>query len=165
MTNKEKYQDKIVEIALGHDSIAVNKKGEPVSCRGFACENCLCNSYTRINDSCVNGLKKWANEEYRDSTIVPDDTPVDTKVLVSDDMEHWVHRYFSHNANGLTYVFTNGKTSFTSNPMDTLDYKYSKLYEEDKENNTFNDAIDQCICTIDNCTTGCLKDELNALKK
>lgn len=56
--------------------------------------------------------------------------PVDTKVLVSDNGEYWVRRYFAEYVNGEVYVFTDGRTSFTIEGEDIISWKYTKLYEE-----------------------------------
>ena len=56
--------------------------------------------------------------------------PVDTKILVSDDGEHWVRRYFAKYENGRVYAFYDGATSFTGSNESLLGWKYAKLYEE-----------------------------------
>ena len=56
--------------------------------------------------------------------------PVDTKILVSDDGEHWVRRYFAKYENGRVYAFYDGATSFTGSTESLLGWKYAKLYEE-----------------------------------
>lgn len=71
MKNKEKYANEIIELAIHPNGgkIAVNKNtGEPVACVGFDCYKCLlygdCEEYTRNSE----GLAKWAEAEYREST-------------------------------------------------------------------------------------------------
>ena len=56
--------------------------------------------------------------------------PVDTKILVSDDGEHWVRRYFAKYENGRVHAFYDGATSFTGSNESLLSWKYAKLYEE-----------------------------------
>ena len=62
--------------------------------------------------------------------------PVDTKILVSDDGEHWVRRYFAKYENGFIYAFPDGLSSFTACYKPECGYrrvcawKYGKLYEE-----------------------------------
>lgn len=40
--------------------------------------------------------------------------PVDTKVLVSNDMEHWIRRRFAKYENGTVYTFVDGCDSWTA---------------------------------------------------
>ena len=57
--------------------------------------------------------------------------PVDTKVLVSDDGEHWVKRYFANYENGSVHVFPDGRTSFTTEEDGIIyPWKYAKLCEK-----------------------------------
>lgn len=42
MTNREKFAEKILDIACSGDAIAVNKVTlEPIACHGTACEECF----------------------------------------------------------------------------------------------------------------------------
>ena len=62
--------------------------------------------------------------------------PVDTKILVSDDGEYWIRRYFAKYEGGCIYAFSDGCTSFTACDEPECDYQrvcswdYAKLYEE-----------------------------------
>ena len=56
--------------------------------------------------------------------------PVDTKILVSDDGEDWIRRYFAKYENGRVYAFMEGTTSFTVYNEGVCDWDYAKLYEE-----------------------------------
>ena len=61
--------------------------------------------------------------------------PVDTKILVSDDGEHWARRYFAKYEDGYVYSFYGGTTSFTGSTFtgsneSLLSWRYAKLYEE-----------------------------------
>ena len=54
---------------------------------------------------------------------------VDTKILVSDDGEHWARRYFAKYENGSVHVFPDGRTSFTTEEDGIIyPWKYAKLY-------------------------------------
>ena len=61
---------------------------------------------------------------------------VDTKILVSDNGEYWVRRYFAKYEGGRIYAFSDGCTSFTACDESECDYQgvcswdYAKLYEE-----------------------------------
>ena len=65
-------------------------------------------------------------EEHLDWSKVP----VDTKILVSDDGEDWIRRYFAKYENGRVYAFMEGTTSFTVYNEGVCDWEYAKLYEE-----------------------------------
>lgn len=56
--------------------------------------------------------------------------PVDTKILVSDNGEDWIRRYFAKYEGGRVYAFYNGTTSFTGSSENLLGWAYAKLYEE-----------------------------------
>ena len=56
--------------------------------------------------------------------------PIDTKILVSDDGEDWIRRYFAKYEGGRVYAFMEGTTSFTVYNEGVCDWKYAKLYEE-----------------------------------
>ena len=66
-------------------------------------------------------------EEYIDWTKIP----VDAKVLVSEDGEYWIRRYFAKYEGGRIYAFSDGTTSFTAEKDDVCGWKYAKLYEEE----------------------------------
>ena len=56
---------------------------------------------------------------------------VDTKILVSEDGEHWVRRYFAKYENGSVHVFPDGRSSFTTEESDIIyPWKYAKLCEK-----------------------------------
>ena len=71
-------------------------------------------------------------EEYLDWSKVP----IDTKILVSEDGEYWIRRYFAKYEGGHIYAFSDGATSFTACDESECDYQgvcswdYAKLYEE-----------------------------------
>ena len=56
--------------------------------------------------------------------------PIDTKILVSDDGEDWIRRYFAKYEGGRVYAFMEGTTSFTVYNEGVCDWEYAKLYEE-----------------------------------
>lgn len=56
---------------------------------------------------------------------------VDSKVLVSDNGENWLKRYFAKYENGAVHVFPDGRSSFTTEEDDIIyPWKYAKLYEK-----------------------------------
>ena len=77
MLNKEKYRDKIFEIAVNHDTCGV-KNGEVRSCGEISCYEC--DFYS--SDHCDIDFQKWANSGYKKPEIDWSKVPVDTPVLV-----------------------------------------------------------------------------------
>ena len=59
MTNREKFAEKILDIACSGGRLAVNKATlEPIACNSLECRDCL--FYT---ECCKGARKKWANSE------------------------------------------------------------------------------------------------------
>lgn len=122
MTNKEKYKDKIADIAIDRRSLAVNKDTlEPTYCHNIQCENCIA-----YNHNCGLRIKEWAEQEYKpyfDWTKVKKDTPI----LVSQDDVFWHKRHFCKYEGGMVYAYINGKTSFSARHFEISTWKYAKL--------------------------------------
>lgn len=79
---------------------------------------------------------KWklANEIFMQEikTQIPRDTPIDTKILVSDDMEHWHKRYFAGFCDDYINAWQDGCTSWSIIDVDdVIGWKYAKLAVED----------------------------------
>lgn len=137
MTNFEYHEQEIKDFLLkhGNTSFAV-VNNEVVDCCGTNCFDC---------EVCVNGIcnhKKWFNSEHNSYTI-PADTPVDTKVLVSNDGEEWFKRYFSHFRKSeyepKPYIcFESGTTSWSASVSGFCEWRYCKLWEgnENDESNS-----------------------------
>lgn len=67
MENKEKFKDKIVDIACNGGSIAVDKVTyEPVDCNIIDCSSCLFYGC----GTCSKALIEWANQEYKDPIVI-----------------------------------------------------------------------------------------------
>ena len=112
MLNKEKFAKEIVEIVTnGKDLSVVN--GKPCSCDDTRCADCDFH-----NNSCTEGIKEWANSEYKESVIDWDRVPVDTPVLVWDtDDKHKKKRYYAGLNDGYYMAFNNGTTSWSSDSV------------------------------------------------
>ena len=125
MTNKEKYKDKIVEMAVNGKALAVEKHTlEPKPCHTMDCKRCICND----QNSCVAPIKKWAEQEYNpciDWTKVKRDTPI----LVSSNNIGWYHRYFANYKHGEVYAYADGRTSFSRENTKLIAWGYAKLAE------------------------------------
>ena len=128
MLNKEKFKDKIVEIACRGAHFAL-KDGEVVGCDNTCCGDCdFCFDPHYI---CDLNRKNWANSEYEEY-VDWSKVPVDTKILVRDKKDQaWKRRYFAGVTIEGVYAFNGGCTSFTSN--DRIRWKYAKLYKEEEE--------------------------------
>ena len=72
----------------------------------------------------------WLLQEYVEPKInIPDDTPIDAKVLVSDAGEDWFKRHYAGCVDGFHYAWNEGRTSWSSNPSNKIAWEYMKLYE------------------------------------
>ena len=80
---------------------------------------------------CDNERIMWLCEEYQEPPVDWSKVAVDTKILVSDDGEHWYKRYFASYEDGRVYIWSGGGTSWSNNL--TSPYNYAKLAEEDAE--------------------------------
>lgn len=91
MKNIEKFNDKIIDIALSGKCLAVNKRTlEPCSCKDIKCIDCIGHDY-----ECNTLLKEWANAEYAEYV---EHCPFEKGELVevSDYGDLWCLRYFSY---------------------------------------------------------------------
>lgn len=66
MTNREKFAEKILDIACNGNWMAVNKATlEPIKCQELPCKDCLfcvldkpCNSSCRYSSTCIHSASK-----------------------------------------------------------------------------------------------------------
>lgn len=131
MTNFEKYKDEIQELAK-QDNLAFDNEGKLRSCRGFLCSDCMLNE-----ESCykIEDVFNWLFDEYIEQTIeLPDDTKIDTPIMVSMDGKDWVKRYFAgfadYEGERRAKAYRYGATSWSTLDEGTVDYwKYAKLVE------------------------------------
>lgn len=136
MKNKEKYAKELMEIAISGKMVAI-VNGKPVACNNAPvnCEGCLCND--RQIMICVRGrIREWAESEYEEPQVDWSKVPVDTKILVSDDLNHWYRRHFKKYEDGKVYAFYDGCTSWSSGCISSERYKeweYAKLAEEGQD--------------------------------
>lgn len=67
MKNKEKFADKIIDVACIGERIAVNNKGEVGSCIGMGlCRNCKFG----VEKDCETAIRKWLEEEYIEPPVI-----------------------------------------------------------------------------------------------
>lgn len=128
MLNKEKYRDKIFEIAVNHDTCGV-KNGEVYSCGELSCYDC--DFYS--SDHCDMDFQEWANSEYNEPEIDWSKVPVDTPVLVKNYYdEEWKKRYFARCNYSSILTFMDGMTSWSDDGCNqTRKWDYAKLAREE----------------------------------
>lgn len=132
MTNREKYAEQILDIAVTGHSIAIDKKGKIYKCNEFKCENCIFSRDESDGSDCYEKTKEWSEQEYVEPPVDWSKVPVDTKVFVRDsDSDTWKHRYFAKFEDGKIYTWNDGRSSFTSfEPGATLWWNQGKLAED-----------------------------------
>lgn len=128
MTNREKFAEKILNIACNGNWMAVNKATlEPIKCQELQCEDCLLCVLGKGCDG--NEMKKWANSEYVEPSIDWSKVAVDTPILVRDYTSlEWAKRYFAKYENGSVFTWSNGATSWSNDGRITA-WKLAKLPE------------------------------------
>lgn len=130
MTNREKFAEKILDIACNGNWIAANKATlEPITCQGLQCKDCL---FYVLGKGCDrNEMKKWANSEYIEPPIDWSKVAVDTPILVRDSANlEWTERYFAKYDNGVVYAWSNGTTSWTGDRHTS--WKLAKLPDKEQ---------------------------------
>lgn len=128
MTNREKFAEKILNIACNGNLTVINKATlEPIACQELPCEDCL---FYALDKGCDrNEMKKWANSEYVEPPVDWSKVAVDTPILVrgSTNLE-WTKKHFARYENGSVYAWNGGATSWSSNGY-TVAWELAKLPE------------------------------------
>lgn len=132
MTNKEKYGNKIIELAVNTGMFGL-KNGEPALCKEIKCEDC---NFYKSDYSCEGsayGFRKWLNSEYVEPPVDWSKVPVDTPILVrNSEKNSWEKRYFAKYENGIVYAWGYGATSWSARGSgDISDWKMAKLAESE----------------------------------
>lgn len=121
MTNREKYAERILDIAVTGHSFAINRNGEVSSCGKVPCNECIFRKNKVTDSSCRKKLKEWSEQEYVEPLVDWSKVPVDTKVYVRDsDSDPWKPRYFAKFEDGKIFTWINGATSFSDNNFDDV---------------------------------------------
>lgn len=133
MTNREKYAEQILDIAVSGHSFAINRNGEFSSCGKVPCNECIFRKNKVTDSSCREKLKEWSEQEYVEPPVDWSKVPVDTKVFVRDcDSAPWKPRYFAKFEDGKIFAWASGVTSFSSESSDSITWwMKGKLAEED----------------------------------
>ncbi len=130
MTNREKYAERILDIACSGTRIAVKKNVmEPVPCSDISCKYC----YLRLKKGsrCDDACKEWCESEYKEPPIDWSKVSVDTPILVKNNHDdEWLHRHFAKFEDGVVYAWDDGKTSWSLSSLGKVGWKYAKLAEE-----------------------------------
>ena len=134
MTNKEKYGNKIIELAIDEGVLAL-KNGEPAPCAKIKCEDC---DYGK-SDSCGGSeykFREWLNSEYVEPPVDWSKVAVDTPILVRDSEEEaWRKRHFAKYENNTVYAWHGGVTSWSADSSSDITYwKMAKLAESEEKN-------------------------------
>lgn len=128
MTNKEKYADKIIDIAAR--SRLSLKNGRPVMCCDTPCAECD----FHFSSDCETEAVCWLNDEYAEPPVDWTKVPVDTPILVRDSREEeWRKRYFAKYEDNTVYAWSWGATSWsTYRSSDIANWKMAKLAESEE---------------------------------
>ena len=117
MLNKEKYAKEIIDISCDGYGIA-KQNGHLQPCRYTACSKCDFNTTL----CCTEGIRKWANSEYKEPEIDWNKVPVDTPIYVWDNNDNRTYkRHFAgyNKVNNMIIAFDNGGTSWSSGAATT----------------------------------------------
>ena len=128
MTNKEKYADKIIDIAV-MSKLAL-KDGKPVPCVSMKCSEC---GFYSTNYSCTHKAREWLNSEYVEPPVDWSKVAVDTPILVRDSEEEaWTKRHFAKYENETVYAWSGGRTSWiVESKLCIFGWKFAKLAESE----------------------------------
>lgn len=129
MTNREKYAEQIIDMALDSIEIAVDKEGKLCDCNVILCSDCAWSGKSR----CRERFKEWAEQEYVEPTVDWSKVHVDTKILVRDSEDgRWEKRHFARYKNNIVFAWDRGCTSYSADGYHNVStWKYAKLAEED----------------------------------
>ena len=129
MTNKEKYGNEIIELAVRRGGFVL-KNGRPALCKEIKCEDC---DFDKLNSCKGNArvFQEWLNSEYVEPPVDWTKVPVDTPILVRDSEEEvWRRRYFAKYEDNTVYAWSGGATSWsTYRSSDIANWKMAKLAE------------------------------------
>lgn len=134
MTNKEKYGNEIMELAVNNLSLGL-RGGNPTLCKKIRCEDCDFNEES--TGGCKGGaygFHEWLNSEYVEPPVDWSKVAVDTPILVKDcEYDNWNRRYFAKYENGMLYAWADGATSWSVPCSDDITrWKTAKLAESEE---------------------------------
>lgn len=129
MLNREKYADKIIEIAAS--SKLALKDGKPTPCSRMRCSE---RGFHSTNYSCNHKVYEWLDSEYIEPPVDWSKVAVDTPILVKDVKSgEWNRGYFAMYENGTVFAWYHGATSWSAEgDSDITSWKYAKLAESEE---------------------------------
>lgn len=129
MTNREKYAERILDIACSGYKVAIDETTmKPVPCKDILCSYCYFGF--KVGIKCNDACKEWCESEYEEPSVDWSKVPVDTPILVRDsECGYWAHRYFAKYENGQVHAWCDGCTSWSKlyGDEDCSPWKYAKL--------------------------------------
>lgn len=131
MTNREKYGDKLIELAVNGEMFGL-RNGEPALCGKVKCEECDFYESDSRKGSAYN-FREWLNSEYKPK-VDWSKVAVDTPILVRDSEEEaWRKRHFAKYENGIVYTWSGGTTHWSVHRGGNInDWKMAKLAESEE---------------------------------
>lgn len=135
MTNKEKYGNEIIELAVNNLLLGLGG-GKPTLCTKIGCEDCDFNEES--TGECKGGaygFREWLNSEYVEPSVDWSKVAVDTPILVRDSEESaWEKRYFAKYEDETVYAWELGRTSWSTFRSDGINaWKMAKLAESEEK--------------------------------
>lgn len=133
MTNKEKYGNEIIELAVNSGGFCI-KNGEPALCEEIKCGECdFCDKSYGACKEHIRSFREWLNSEYVEPSVDWSKVAVDTPILVRDSEEEmWRRRHFAKYENGIVYSWSGGATHWTMHRSSNInDWKFAKLAESE----------------------------------
>lgn len=132
MTNREKYAEQILDIAVTGHPFAINRNGEVNSCGKVPCDECIFRKNKVTDISCGEKIKEWSEQEYVEPPVDWSKVPVDTKILVRGSEDgRWKRRHFARYESNIVFAWNRGCTSYSVDGYDdAAGWKYAKLAEE-----------------------------------
>ena len=129
MKNREKYADKIIDIAV-RSKLAL-KDGKPVTCSSMRCSEC---GFFSPDHTCGFKARKWLDSEYVEPPVDWSNVALDTPIFVRNSEEKmWRKRHFAKFENGIVYAWSEGLTSWSAySSSDISAWKMAKLAESDE---------------------------------
>lgn len=128
MTNREKYAEQIINMAVNDIKITVDKEGRLSDCFAINCKDCAWSSCNQ----CRKKFREWLEQEYVEPVVDWSKVPVDTKILVRDsEDEEWKKRHFAKFEDGKIFAWTSGVTSFSSESSDSITWWMKVKLAED----------------------------------
>lgn len=132
MTNREKYAEQILDIAVTGHPFAINRNGEVNSCGKVPCDECIFRKNKVTDISCGEKIKEWSEQEYVEPPVDWSKVPVDTKILVRGSEDgRWKRRHFARYESNIVFAWNRGCTFYSVDGYDdAAGWKYAKLAEE-----------------------------------